>query len=114
METFAEKHFLTKAVMDWFYSHYRPEAGNPRAFPLHASAAGMCPSIVAVAGLDPLQDQGRRIAEKLVEAGVDTVYLHMAGLTHDFSTSRKALPSAQAEMARVIAAMRLMLGKVSA
>jgi acetyl esterase len=114
MVTYAEKHFLTKAVMDWFYALYLPEAGNPRAFPLHASAAGMCPSIVAVAGLDPLQDQGRRIAEKLVAAGVDTLYLHMAGLTHDFSTSRKALPSAQAETHRVIAAMRLMLGKVSA
>ena len=112
--TFADGHLLTRAVMDWFYSHYLPESGNPRAFPLHASAQGMCPSIVATAGLDILQDQGRRIAVKLIEAGVDTLYLHMAGLTHDFSTTRKALPSAQAEMARVMAAMRLMLGKVSA
>jgi acetyl esterase len=114
MKTFAEKHLLTKQVMDWFYAHYLPEAGNPRAFPAHADTAGMCPSIVVVAGLDPLQDQGRRIAVKLVEAGVDTLYLHMAGLTHDFTTTRKALPSAQAETLRVIAAMRLMLGKVSA
>ncbi len=114
METFAEGHLLTKATMDWFYALYQPEAGHPRAFPLHASADGMCPSIVATAGLDPLQDQGRRIAEKLVAAGVDTLYLHMEGLTHDFSTSRKALPSAQAETLRVISAMRLMLGKVSA
>jgi acetyl esterase len=111
---FAEGHFLTRAVMDWFYSLYLPEPGHPRAFPLHANAAGMCPSIVATAGLDVLQDQGRRIAVKLVEAGVDTLYLHMEGLTHDFSTTRKALPSAQAEMQRIISAMRLMLGKVSA
>lgn len=114
MERFAEGHLLTKAVMDWFYSLYLPKSGDPRAFPLHASAAGMCPSIVATAGLDPLQDQGRRIATKLVEAGVDTLYLHMEGLTHDFSTTRKALPSAQAEMQRIFAAMKLMLGKVSA
>jgi acetyl esterase len=112
--TFGEGHLLTKTIMDWFYALYQPEAGNPRAFPLHASAAGMCPSIVVTAGLDILQDQGRRIAVKLVEAGVDTLYLHMEGLTHDFSTSRKALPSAVEETARVIAAMRLMLGKVSA
>lgn len=111
MVTFAEGHLLTKAVMDWFYSHYKPESGNPRAFPLHASAEGMCPSIVVTAGLDVLQDQGLRIADKLVEAGVDTLYLHMAGLTHDFSTTRKALPSAAAATDKVIAAMKMMLMK---
>ncbi|MFM5884167.1 MAG: alpha/beta hydrolase [Novosphingobium sp.] len=112
MDTFAEGHLLTKGVMEWFYALYQPKSGDPRAFPLHASAKGMCPSIVATAGLDPLQDQGLRIADKLVEAGVDTVYLHMAGLTHDFSTTRKALPSAAAATAKVIAAMKLMLMKV--
>lgn len=114
MEDFAEGFLLSAAVMDWFYDLYRPEEGNPRAFPLHAEAAGMCPSIVVTAGLDPLQDQGVRLAAKLVAAGVDTLYLHMDGLTHDFTTTRKALPSAQAETRRIIAAMALMLGKVSA
>lgn len=112
MERLAEGHLLTKAVMEWFYSHYQPKSGDPRAFPLHASAAGMCPTIVATAGLDPLQDQGRRMAAKLVDAGVDTVFLHFAGMTHDFSSTRKALPSAQAATAKVIAAMKLMLTKV--
>lgn len=112
MARFAENHFLTKQAMDWFYALYLPKSGDPRAFPLHASATGMCPSIVATAGLDPLQDQGRRIAAKLVDAGVDTVYLHIAGMTHDFSSTRKALPSAAAATAKVIAAMKLMLQKV--
>ena len=98
--------------MDWFYSLYLPVSGDPRAFPLHASAKGMCPSIVATAGLDPLQDQGRRMAAKLVDAGVDTLYLHIEGMTHDFSSTRKALPSAAAATAKVIAAMKLMLTKV--
>jgi len=102
---------LTKVVMDWFMGHYKPESGNPRAYPLLASAEGMPPSIVVTAGLDPLQDQGLRIADKFIEAGVDTCFLHMEGLTHDFTTTRKALPSAQAETLRIIAAMRLMLGK---
>ncbi|NCU11204.1 MAG: alpha/beta hydrolase [Sphingomonadaceae bacterium] len=112
MERFAEGHLLTKVAMDWFYSLYLPISGDPRAFPLHASAKGMCPSIVATAGLDPLQDQGRRMAAKLVDAGVETVYLHMEGLTHDFSSTRKALPSAAVATAKVIAAMKLMLMKV--
>ena len=109
MDTFAEGHFLTKGAMDWFYDLYKPESGNPRAFPLHAEAEGMCPAIVATPGLDPLQDQGRRMATKLVAAGVDTLYLHFPGLTHDFSTTRKALPSAQADMEKIMGAMKLML-----
>lgn len=112
MQRFAEGHLLTKLAMDWFYSLYLPQSGDPRAFPLHASAEGMCPSIVATAGLDPLQDQGRRMAAKLVDAGVDTLFLHIAGMTHDFTTTRKALPSAAAATAKVIAAMKLMLQKV--
>jgi acetyl esterase len=112
MDTFAEGHFLTKLAMDWFYSLYLPVSGDPRAFPLHASADGMCPSIVATAGLCPLKDQGRRIAAKLVDAGVDTLYLDITGMTHDFTTTRKALPSAAAATAKVIAAMKLMLMKV--
>jgi len=109
---FAEGHLLTRLAMDWFYSLYQPRSGDPRAFPLHASAAGMCPTIVATAGLDPLQDQGRRLAAKLVEAGVDTLYLHIAGMTHDFTSTRKALPSAAAATAKIIAAMKLMLARV--
>ncbi|MCB2057441.1 MAG: alpha/beta hydrolase [Novosphingobium sp.] len=112
MVHFAEGHLLTKLAMDWFYSLYLPKSGDPRAFPLHASAQGMCPSIVATAGLDPLQDQGRRMAAKLVDAGVDTLFMHIAGMTHDFTTTRKALPSAAAATAKVIAAMKLMLQKV--
>lgn len=112
MDTFATGYLLTKATMDWFYALYQPESGNPRAFPIHAKAEGMCPAIVVTAGLDPLQDQGRRLATKLVDAGVETLYLHIAGMTHDFTTTRKAVPSAHAATAKVIAAMKLMLTKV--
>jgi acetyl esterase len=111
METFAQGFLLTKDTMDWFYANYLPTSGDPRAFPLLASAKGMPPSIIATAGLDPLQDQGRRIAARLVEAGVDTLYLHMKGLTHDFSSTRKAIPSAVADTHAIFAGMKLMLGR---
>ena len=52
------------------------------------------------------------VAAKLVDAGVDTVFLHMHGLTHDFTTTRKVLPSAAAATAKIIAAMKLMLTRV--
>lgn len=114
METFGAGYLLTKDTMDWFFALYQPQSGDPRAFPIHARAEGMPPTIVATAGLDPLQDQGRRLAARLVLAGVDTLYLNMAGLTHDFSSTRKALPSAQAEVEKIFAAMKLMLGRHSA
>lgn len=112
IERFAEGWFLSRATMEWFMANYQPEPDNPRAFPLLANAEGMCPSIVATAGLCILQDQGRRLAAKLVEAGVETVYLHFAGLTHDFTTSRRALPSGAAATDRIIAAIKLMLPRV--
>ena len=111
MQTFGEGYLLTKGVMEWFYALYQPESGNPRAFPLLASAEGMPPTIMAVGGLDPLQDQARRLAAKLVMAGIDVVALHMPGLTHDFTTTRKALSSAHAATAKIIAAMKLMLAR---
>jgi acetyl esterase len=111
METFGAGYLLTKTAMEWFYSLYQPESGNARAFPLLAKAEGMPPTIMAVGGLDPLQDQARRLAAKLVGAGVDVCTLNFPGLTHDFTTTRKALPSAQAATTWVIAAMKLMLGR---
>jgi acetyl esterase len=111
MEEFGEGYLLTKGAMEWFYSLYQPESGDPRAFPLLASAEGMPPTIMAVGSLDPLQDQARRLAAKLVEAGIDVLALTMPGLTHDFTTTRKALPSAHAATAKIIAAMKLMLAK---
>jgi acetyl esterase len=111
MVEFGEGYLLTKATMEWFYALYQPERGNPRAFPLLASAAGMPPTIMAVGSLDPLQDQARRLAAKLVLAKVDVLALTMPGLTHDFTTTRKALPSAHAATAKIIAAMKLILAK---
>ena len=109
LKEFAEGHFLTKDAMDWFYALYQPEGGNPRAFPLLASAKGMPPTIMAVGSLDPLQDQARRLAAKLVDAGVDVLAMTMPGQAHDFTTTRKAVPSAHAATAKIIAAMKLML-----
>ena len=41
---------------------------------------------------------------------VDVVFLEMRGVTHSFTNLRAAVPSTQADLERVIAAMRFMLG----
>jgi acetyl esterase len=111
---FAEGYLLSKNGMDWFFECYAPAAGSPLVFPLYGEHAGTPPTLLVTAGLDPLRDQGRRYGAALVQAGIDVTFLEMTGSIHGFVTLRKAIPSAQADTHAIFAAMRLMLGKVSA
>jgi len=74
---------------------YAADPNSVRASPLLGSLSGMPPTVMVTASLDPLRDQGRAYAAKLVEAGVPTVYFEAEGLIHGFATYRKAIPSAQ-------------------
>lgn len=109
MVDFAEKHLLTKASMDWFGNSYAAEAGNVRAYPIHGNHAAMPPTVLVTASLDPIRDSGRIYGAQLILAGSDVVFLEMRGSIHGFTTLRKAIPSAQDDMQRIFAAMRLML-----
>lgn len=110
MQHFAEGHLLTKASMDWFNESYAAEAGNVRAYPIHGDHAKMPPTVLVTASLDPIRDSGRVYGAQLVLAGSDVVFIEMKGNIHGFTTLRKALPTAQDDMQRIFAAMRLMLG----
>ena len=44
----------------------------------------MPPTLLITAGLDPLRDQGRAYAAKLIEAGVPTTYREARGTIHGF------------------------------
>ena len=114
MTQFAEGHLLTKAAMEWFMGSYAPQSGNARAYPVHGSVAGSPPTVLVTAGLDPLRDQGRRYAAKLIEAGIDVDYHEKRGSIHGFLNLRKAIPSAHADTLAIIAAIKLMLSRVSA
>ncbi|WP_230206897.1 alpha/beta hydrolase [Novosphingobium sp. Gsoil 351] len=110
MLDFAEGHLLTKTSMDWFSECYGAVPGNTRAYPIHGDHAKMPPTVLVTASLDPIRDSGRVYGAQLILAGSDVVFLEMKGSIHGFTTLRKALPSAQADMQRIFAAMRLMLG----
>lgn len=77
---------LTRADMDAFeeaYAGYGDRA-DPRMSPLFGDPTGLCPTIVAVAGYDPLRDEGTAYAEVLSKAGVN-VTLHLyPPLIHGF------------------------------
>ncbi|MEZ5708636.1 MAG: alpha/beta hydrolase [Blastomonas sp.] len=106
---FAEGYLLTRDAMHWFDKCYAAPNGNPRRDCIHGDIPASPPTLLATAGLDPLRDQGRAYAAKLVEAGVNTVYLEFAGSIHGFTCLRKAIPSAQTDCDTIYGHWKLLL-----
>ncbi len=102
---------LTADVMQWFKKSYAAEESHIRSAPLGHNHAGMPPTLVMTAGLDPLRDQGRAYAAALIAAGVPTIYREAVGTIHGFVNLRKAMPSGQADLAGALAALKAMIAE---
>lgn len=114
MREFAEGYLLSAEGMRWFTEHYAPEVMHPYASPLHAELlAGLPPALVFTCGLDPLRDQGRAYAAKLIEHGVRTIFREAAGQIHGCVTLRQAIPSAQDDLLGCLADLRLLLDEAA-
>jgi acetyl esterase len=112
MLEFADGYLLTKANMDYFESCYAPGADltDVRLSPLKAaSLAGQPPALVMTCGLDPLRDQGRAYAQKLIADGVRVSYHELPGQIHSSINLRQAIPSAHAHLLAVCADLKAML-----
>ncbi len=107
-EAFKQGFLLTEVSMDFFMSSYAGD-GSWRIAPLHHDLAGMPPAVVITAGLDPLRDQGRAYAARLIEAGVQTSYLEATGNIHGFICLRKAIPSAHQDITNGLTALKTLL-----
>jgi acetyl esterase len=110
-EDFGEGYMLTKLSMDWFEDCYCADPKDWRYSPLVKSQAGMPPTLVVTAGLDPIRDQGRAYAAACIEAGVETIYREAQGIVHGFINLRRAIPSAAGDIAGCVAALKLLLGE---
>ncbi|HZF96430.1 MAG TPA: alpha/beta hydrolase [Allosphingosinicella sp.] len=110
-EDFAEGYLLTRAGMRWFDECYGPDKADWRYAPLLKTQAGLPPTLVLTASLDPIRDQGRAYAAACAEAGVDTVFIEAKGTIHGFINLRKAVPSSNEDIARCVAALKLLLAK---
>jgi acetyl esterase len=108
-EEFAAGYGLDRSETDWYDEQYRPEPGHWRGSPLYAELAGLPPTVLMTAALDPLRDQGRAFAAKLVEAGVTTTFAEAAGMVHGFATFRQVIPSAQGDVQFALDAARSLL-----
>lgn len=89
---FAEKHFLTREAMKWFWNHYlylpdKKLRRDPLVSPLQASVnqlRKLPPALIITAEMDVLRDEGEAYALKLMEAGVEVTAVRYLGIIHDF------------------------------
>ncbi|MBI3428920.1 MAG: alpha/beta hydrolase [Actinobacteria bacterium] len=90
---------LSKGAMSYFWSNYLggdSDSSDPYAVP-HAATSytSVAPTLVVIAGFDPLKDDGKRYAEKLAKDGVDTELLVATTLPHGFVFTLGAVPEAR-------------------
>lgn len=111
---FGDGYALESGDMANFDAHYACDRDHPRASPLLADQAGMPPTVLVTAALDPLRDSGRAYGAKLIEAGVRTSFYEAAGMIHGFCSYRRVVPSAQADVAAILTLAKAMLAEVSA
>ena len=110
---FAEGYLLDRRLMDRFIGDYLPGgagADDPAVSPLlHPALADLPPAVVVTAGLDPLRDQGRELAARMIGQGVETHYSEATGLIHGLATMRQALPSGDAIIRRAVTLFSAMI-----
>jgi acetyl esterase len=110
-DEFCEGFLLTKPSMDWFEDSYAGPKDDWRYSPLLKGSEGLPPTFVITASLDPIRDQGRAYAAACAQAGVDVNYVEFQGTVHGFMNVRKAVPSANDDLNRCIAQLKLMLSQ---
>lgn len=106
---FTKDLILTDETMRWFIDLYVPKAEarkDWRASPLlAASLKGLPPTLVLLAGFDPLCAEGEAYAARLVKEGVAVTVKRYPGQIHGFLSNGKLLPKANDAIEDIAAAM---------
>ena len=106
---FADGLFLTRGAIDWFFGQYSAREGDPR-MDLHTfDQAGMPPTVLVTAGLDPLRDEGRDYAAALIQAGVPVIYQEAVGNIHGCFSMTAAIPSTNVDLNKSLEALQLLI-----
>ncbi|UYY57913.1 alpha/beta hydrolase [Sphingomonas sp. S2-65] len=117
----AEAMPLNKPFMEWFVSHVfdnQGETADPRIKLVSANLAGLPPTTIIAAEIDPLRTEGKILAARLEAAGVDTSYTCYEGVTHEFFGMGLVVKDAAAAQTKVAThfkkALRVgILGKIA-
>ncbi len=99
---------LNKPMMEWFIKNAlssATQAADPRISIINANLSGSPKTLIIAAEIDPLQTEGKLLADKLKAANVETDYELYTGVTHEFFGMAAVVP--QAKEAQQLAAMKL-------
>ena len=99
---------LNRAMMKWFFDHAATpaDAKDPRIAPMHGDLAGLPPTTVITAQIDPLRSEGEAFAKKLEAAGVKVAYRNYLGVTHEFFGMGAVVPEAKQALDAVAADLK--------
>ncbi|MCC7463606.1 MAG: alpha/beta hydrolase [Gammaproteobacteria bacterium] len=104
---------LSTAAMEALWSIYlagRQCADDPHAAPLLAPLDNLPTACIVAGGLDPLRDDSRRLATRLVEVGGSFEYLEYPGVVHGFMSMTRDLAVARRAIAQVAGTLGRALG----
>jgi acetyl esterase len=114
MTTFADGYGLEAANMAYYRNAFQADHLHPRYSPLLADLAGLPPTLLVTAALDPLRDGGRAFAAAAVLSGAPVIYREYAGTIHGFCSYRKLIPSAQTDTLAFLALAKAMIAEALA
>jgi acetyl esterase len=102
---FASGFSLQQSTMIWFAENYLAGGtppSDPRVSPLLASdLSGLAPALLITADHDPLRDEGRAYAQRLIAAGNDVCYEEWRGTIHGFFIMDRAGKTARKLIGRI-------------
>ena len=105
---------LNKPMMNWFVKNALPspaQAADPRISLVKAKLAGLPPTLIIAAEIDPLQTEGKLLSDKLKDAKVETDYQLYDGVTHEFFGMATVVPQAKEAQALAAKKLKSALGK---
>lgn len=97
----ADGYLLTADMIQWFFSHYLQTDADRDDWRFGlldgggtgADVRGVCAAWIAVAGYDPLHDEGVAYAARLEAAGVPTTLADYPSMIHDFFKLGRFVPA---------------------
>ena len=69
--------------------------------------------MLITAGLDPLRDQGRAYAAKLIGAGVPTTYREAKGNIHGYINLSQGIPSAREDIRGALTVLKAIVAEAN-
>lgn len=104
-QQFSQGFFLDSAIMDWYANQYLCEdtdRAHPDVSPMFVeSLERIASAYIATADHDPLRDEGRAYAQRLIAAGNDVCYEEWRGTVHGFFNMDRNTPAARQIIARI-------------